>query len=154
MLCEMCRRQLAVQSRRVDRGYGEEKLAVCESCSKKVEEEQSMANFSDFFWGFERRITKCPECGLSLDEIKRTKYVGCRECYKVFEDSISGLTSSIHGRNEHVGRMPLSVSNNLDDVQSASTIMQKALEMGSYDLASIARSHFPTKGGPSGARGR
>lgn len=147
MLCEICRKQHALQARRVDRGYGEEKLAVCDECARRVDMEQANISFADVFWGAERRIVKCAVCGTTLDEIKRTKYVGCSECYKIFAETIEGLTSSIHGKSVHVGRMPLSVSNRIDKAPMASSLMKRALEVGSFDMASVARSHFPTRRG-------
>lgn len=147
MLCEICKRQMASKAMRLDRGYGEEKLAICYECAKKMDSEASAGSYSDFFWGKEEKITKCVVCGTLLSEIKRTRYVGCSECYKIFNREIEELVSLIHGRHEHVGRMPLSVSNSIDEIKSPASIMKGALELGDYEKAMIARNHFPTKGG-------
>ena len=154
MLCEICKRQMASMTRRLDRGYGEEKLAICYECANKMDNEPSSKGYADFFWGREEKITKCVVCGTSLSEIKRTRYVGCSECYKIFAKEIDELISLIHGRNEHVGRMPLSVSNRIDEAPTASSVMKSALEISDYDKAVIARNHFPSRGGGLDARHR
>ena len=147
MLCEICKKQMASVTRRVGGGFGEEKLAVCYDCANKMDNELPTRGFADFFWGREEKITKCVVCGTDLSEIKRTRYVGCGECYKVFNKEIEELINLVHGRHEHVGRMPLSVASRIDEVKSPSSIMQSALEFGDYDKAKIARNHFPSRRG-------
>ncbi|MBQ9790782.1 MAG: UvrB/UvrC motif-containing protein [Clostridia bacterium] len=53
---------------------------------------------------FEDRM--CPMCKTHESDIKETGVVGCVNCFKVFRDTISRAAYKIHGRLEHLGRVP------------------------------------------------
>ena len=65
---------------------------------------------SPFFTGYSpmpaptRRI--CPVCGASAEEITKTGYAGCSECYRTFADLFSVVVTRLHGRASHSGRVP------------------------------------------------
>lgn len=151
MLCEICRKQKASVARVVDRGYGEQKVAVCLTCAQNIDNQRAVNKYSEFFWGGgdksepEIKIERCPTCGYSLSDIKRTSYVGCKDCYKLFKKEIGVFVNSIHGKNVHVGKVPLSEAKKADNsvITSAQISMQRAIEYGDIDLAKIARKHFP-----------
>lgn len=151
MLCEICRKQLASVTRMVDRGFGDQKMAVCFECAKQIDDKTAVSKYSEFFWGaseskkVETKIERCPTCGYSIEDIKRTSYVGCRDCYNVFRREIALITTRIHGKNVHVGKVPLSEVGRQDNMAStsASLTMKRAIEYGDIDLAKIARKHFP-----------
>ena len=65
-----------------------------------------MSGFSGFGFDdqFEDRI--CPMCKTHESDIKETGIVGCANCFKVFRDTISREAYKIHGRLEHLGRVP------------------------------------------------
>ena len=144
MLCEICKRQYAMLTRNVDRGFGEVRVAVCRECANTIDQREQNTDFTNDFWGDSRKITQCT-CGATLDSILQTGYVGCANCYKIFNKEISELVNNIQGKNIHVGKVPLSVSNKIDAETDVSGLMDKALEFGDFGLAEIVRNHFPGK---------
>ncbi len=93
------------------------KLHLCEECArKKGAEMEEHFGLSDLLAGladFEGAVPikkekklKCPNCGLSYDDFRKTGRLGCSECYATFEDSLVPLIKRIHGSSEHVGKAP------------------------------------------------
>jgi len=48
----------------------------------------------------------CPDCGMTLEELRRRGRVGCAKDYDVFRDYLDELLSRMHGSGSHVGRLP------------------------------------------------
>jgi protein arginine kinase activator len=44
----------------------------------------------------------CPACGTSLSDFRRTGYVGCPECYGVFEKQMEPMLMAVHGATRHM----------------------------------------------------
>ena len=78
-------------------------------------------SFEDIFQGFlnfgtpkqdefanpyKRVAARCPSCGMTYDELRRTGKFGCSSCYDAFESYITGSLKSIHGDNVHKGKVP------------------------------------------------
>ena len=78
-------------------------------------------SFEDIFQGFlnfgtpkqdefanpyKRVAARCPSCGMTYDELRRTGKFGCSSCYDAFEPYITGSLKSIHGDNVHKGKVP------------------------------------------------
>ena len=61
--------------------------------------------WTDEFSGFGGEKT-CPVCSQMLSDLNETYFVGCSNCYKVFESEIEALARNYHGRCEHVGKTP------------------------------------------------
>ena len=116
MLCEICGRRSAVDSRSLNRGYGEERVAVCFECVKVMDSKESHIDFSMNFWGESNKITKCAVCGTTIDSILSSGYVGCATCYKIFSREIADLVNSIQGKNVHVGKVPLTLINKIREL--------------------------------------
>lgn len=143
MLCEICGRQRAMDCRMVDRGFGEEKIAVCFECARSLDSKGRQVDFSMNFWGETKRITKCPICGTLIDSILSSGYVGCSTCYKIFAKEIGELVASIQGRNIHVGKVPLTLINKSDEEADVASMMDKAINTGDFRIADKIRNHFP-----------
>ena len=50
--------------------------------------------------------TKCPQCGFSQADFKKTGRLGCPECYEHFEEGIEGLLKTMHKGTRHTGKAP------------------------------------------------
>ncbi len=55
--------------------------------------------------GPEERIA-CMICGTSLAEYKRSRLLGCPDCYRYLGDSLTGTLASHHPDMYHVGKIP------------------------------------------------
>jgi protein arginine kinase activator len=48
---------------------------------------------------------RCPSCGLTLADFRRTGRLGCASCYSHFEQHLRGLLRRLHGGSQHVGKV-------------------------------------------------
>lgn len=48
----------------------------------------------------------CDRCGTALSDIKRDGFVGCANCYKVFENEIKSMILNSQGTIKHIGQIP------------------------------------------------
>lgn len=82
-------------------------LQLCESCAKDQasETQGAQAGVAEAFSGFQSdqdATDTCPECGMTLSELRKVNRVGCEECYRVFRDQFESLVHRIHGADQHV----------------------------------------------------
>lgn len=105
----------------------------------------------------ERAATQptCPQCGVTLDEFKRTGRLGCPEDYQVFEKSLIPILERIHGSSEHVGRVP-STSDETASTEVQLRTLERELEQATvaeeYERAAELRDRIKEmRGGLHGA---
>ena len=92
-----------------------QKVNLCEACSKEkgVEDPKSFA-LADLLLGIGAAeeiekggsSQKCPLCGFSQADFKKTGRLGCSECYVTFAEGLSSLLKAMHKGTEHVGKLP------------------------------------------------
>ena len=145
MFCEICKKQYASLVKIVDRGCGEERLAVCNDCARKIDNKDNKTEYINNFWGAERKLTTCGVCGTSIESILKSAYVGCATCYKIFKNEISDVVLRIQGKSAHVGKVPLSETDRIDRESDVAQMMDKAISNDDFNLAEIVRNHFPGK---------
>ena len=120
MLCERCHKNnAAVHTVQVINGEKTEHY-YCEQCAREMGMEKPIS-FEDIFQGFlnfgtpkqdefanpyKRVAARCPSCGMTYDELRRTGKFGCSSCYDAFEPYITGSLKSILGDNVHKGKVP------------------------------------------------
>ena len=49
---------------------------------------------------------KCPVCGFTQADFKKTGRLGCSSCYQTFLEGLSALLKAMHKGTEHVGKLP------------------------------------------------
>ena len=49
---------------------------------------------------------KCPRCGFTQADFKKSGRLGCPECYKTFAEGLEGLLKTMHKGTRHVGKVP------------------------------------------------
>ena len=49
---------------------------------------------------------KCPVCGFTGADFKKTGKLGCGNCYAAFRKELGQVLKSIHGNNSHEGKFP------------------------------------------------
>ena len=47
----------------------------------------------------------CPKCGMSFVEINKFGYVGCANCYAIFENELKSIILRQQGTINHVGKI-------------------------------------------------
>lgn len=85
-------------------------LQLCEACAQNqtIQESKSAQSVGEFFSELQEQSSdessdRCPNCGLTLRELKKSNKVGCSECYSVFRDQFESIVHRIHGADQHLG---------------------------------------------------
>lgn len=81
-------------------------------------------------------VPSCPVCGFTMDDLERTKRLGCANCYEVFSRPIGRLVRAVQRGYKHLGKMsahsqnPESLEERLTDLQSRlnDAVAQEAFE--------------------------
>lgn len=120
MLCENCNiREATIHKTKIVNGVKEE-IHLCEECAKKselfsLENNFSIHNFlsSLLEGGLTPDITvtgdqdkKCPQCGSTYNDFKRSGRLGCNVCYSTFNNMLAPLIRRVQGNNTHTGKIP------------------------------------------------
>lgn len=115
MQCDVCQQKEAtVFLTQIVEGKMQ-KVNLCESCAK----EKDVNNPTGFALGdlvaglgiaqdVERNAgaAKCPVCGFTQADFKKTGRLGCSACYDVFLAGLEGMLKNMHKGAEHVGKAP------------------------------------------------
>ena len=98
MLCAMCGNdQARVYTRRTE--SGETKLYLCPDCYRRF-----MSGKASDTKNVRRT---CPSCGTTLDEFRKTGYLGCADCYSAFREELIPTIRVLQGRLYHTGKDPV-----------------------------------------------
>ena len=94
-----------------------QKLDLCEECAKAKGVNDPTALPLRGFAARPRRVAgdrairggveiKCPRCGFSQADFKKSGRLGCPECYKTFAEGLEGLLKTMHKGTRHAGKVP------------------------------------------------
>jgi len=153
MLCSICKEKEATVHYTQIIGDKMQKVDLCEACSKaKGGSDTSNFSLADLMLGLgaSQEIEeasggvelKCPRCGYSQDDFKKTGRLGCSDCYKVFADGLEGLLKTMHKGTRHVGKVPEALRQNRDLSDRLKTLQRrlaKAVEDEDFEQAAKLR---------------
>src|SRR5207247_8152333 len=115
MLCDVCKCNDATVFLTEMQDGNMQKVNLCDACSKEkgVEDPKSFA-LADLLLGIgaseeieKSTLTqKCPVCGFSQADFKKTGRLGCAACYTTFAEGLHTLFKAMHKGTEHVGKLP------------------------------------------------
>jgi protein arginine kinase activator len=102
--------------------------------------------FSDFFDGFDflmqpapvKEEKKCPVCGHTYSDFRRTGKIGCSECYKVFRAPITETLRQVQPSTVHTGKIPSKSGEQLKLKRKYETLRQElsaAVKNEDYETA-------------------
>lgn len=102
--------------------------------------------FSDFFDGFDmfmqpavyKEEKKCPVCGRTYSDFRRTGKLGCGECYNTFRGAVSETLRQVHSSNTHTGKIPSKSEGELKLKRKYEQLKQQlsnAVKSEDYELA-------------------
>ena len=143
MLCDICKKNVAtVHLTQMDHGKTK-KVDLCEACSKtKGLDDPTAFSLADLLLGLgaaqemEQATAgsdlKCPHCGFTQADFKKTGRLGCPECYTTFAEGLEGLLRTMHKGTKHVGKVPQSLKHNHDLSEKLKTL-QKRLDKAITD---------------------
>ena len=127
------------------------KVNLCEACSKEkgVQDPTSFA-LADLLLGIGAAeeiekggpAKKCPVCGFTQADFKKTGRLGCSECYVTFAEGLGSLLKAMHKGTEHVGKLPERAQRAMalsQQMRALAENLQKAVEAENYETAASLR---------------
>ena len=153
MVCCICKDKPATVHLTHIEGDKMQKVDLCEECAKK----KGVSSTPDFSLadlllglGASQEIEqasggvdlKCPRCGFTQADFKKSGRLGCPECYQTFADGLEGLLKSMHKGTRHVGKVPESLreSRDLSDrLKNLQKKLAKAIEEENFEQAATLR---------------
>lgn len=153
MLCCVCKEKPASVHLTQITGDKMQKVDLCEECAKqKGVNDQTGFSLADLLLGLgasqelEQSAggveVKCPQCGFTHADFKKTGRLGCPECYHTFSEGLSVLLKSMHKGTRHVGKVPeqLRSRRDLSDRMNAlQKKLTKAIETEDFEAAAQLR---------------
>ncbi len=160
MLCQKCfKNEATVKIVQIVNGQKQE-LSLCQSCAvelgfeKAAKELQLPQLIGSLVLDILKKETnslpsvserqpnspKCPYCGTTWEDFKRTGLLGCDKCYDAFHDEIKKVLKQIHGNTQHIGSRPSTVKTPV--VQNLAKLRQelkKAVENEEFEKAARLR---------------
>jgi len=85
---------------------------------------------------------KCPRCGFTQADFKKSGRLGCPECYKTFADGLAGLLKTMHKGTRHTGKAPEALRatrENADKLKTLQTKLARAIKDENYEQAALLR---------------
>ncbi len=130
MLCDECKKNPAtvrlvaiIDGTKTERNL----CAQCMAKQKLQMRAEGVQSMLSAIWSGVHKSTakhpglRCPRCGLEYDEFIKTSRFGCAECYQAFRIQIRPMLLRLHGRMQHVGRLP----EHVEDTAKARTRMEQ-----------------------------
>ena len=161
MQCCVCKEKPATVHLTQIVGDKMQKLDLCEECAKAkgVNDPTSFA-MADLMLGLgasqelgataEGLEMKCPRCGFSQADFKKSGRLGCPSCYGTFFEGLAGLLKTMHKGTRHVGKAPEALRqtrDNVDRLKALQKKLAKAVEDENYESAAALRDEIKLLGG-------
>ncbi|MGV3532614.1 MAG: UvrB/UvrC motif-containing protein [Chthoniobacteraceae bacterium] len=151
MTCDVCKQNPAtVFLTQIVEGKMQ-KVNLCESCSKEkgVTDPTGFA-LADLLLGLgaaqemERGggVQKCPVCGFSQADFKKTGRLGCASCYETFAEGLQALLKGMHKGTSHQGKVPSRLLQTIEREQQIKDLhrdLRKAVAEENYESAAQIR---------------
>jgi protein arginine kinase activator len=153
MLCDICKQNVAtVHLTQMVEGKTK-KVDLCEACSKdKGVDDPTGFSLADLLLGLgaaqemaqasSGTELKCPNCGFTQADFKKTGRLGCAGCYLTFAEGLEGLLKSMHKGTKHVGKIPPSLQQGKDYTEKLDALqqrLQKAIQDEDFEQAAVLR---------------
>ena len=128
-----------------------QKVNLCDACSKEkgVQDPTGFA-LADLLLGIGAAeeiekgapSQKCPVCGFTQADFKKTGRLGCSVCYVTFSEGLGSLLKAMHKGTEHVGKLPQRASREIelgDRMKALTSDLEKAVKEENYETAASLR---------------
>jgi protein arginine kinase activator len=155
MQCSICKEKPATVHLTQIVGDKMQKLDLCEDCAKaKGINDPTSFSLADadvlFGLGASQEIEqsggglerKCPRCGFSQADFKKSGRLGCPECYQTFAEGLEGLLKTMHKGTRHAGKVPEALRasrEQSDHLKLLQKKLAKAIEEENFEQAAQLR---------------
>ena len=155
MLCQNCNKNEATTHlKRIINGETAE-THLCSHCAAAMGYGSMFSgmglSLGDLFSGFfgdvpvsklSNRVVRCEKCGCSFDDIAKNGKAGCADCYRTFFDKLRPSIQRIHGKTEHLGKIPMGVGEDVRNAHRLSGLkaeLNKAIDEQNFEKAARIR---------------
>ena len=152
MQCSICKEKPATVHLGQIVGDKMQKLDLCDDCAKAKGVNDPFFTPADLILGLgaAQEIEqaaggvelKCPRCGFTQADFKKSGRLGCPECYKTFSEGLNGLLKTMHKGTRHVGKSPEALRASLENAVRLMTLqkkLNKAVESENFEEAARLR---------------
>jgi protein arginine kinase activator len=159
MQCCICKEKPATVHLTQIVGDKMQKLDLCEECAKAKGVNETPFAMADIMLGLgaSQQLEeaspgvdlKCPRCGFSQADFKKSGRLGCPECYRTFAEGLSGLLKTMHKGTRHAGKAPEALRQtreNVDRLKALQKKLSKAIEEENYETAAALRDEIRVLG--------
>jgi protein arginine kinase activator len=158
MLCCVCKEKEATVHLTQIAGDKMQKVDLCEDCAKhKGVNDPTGFSLADLLLGLGagQEIAqsaggaeiKCPHCGFTQADFKKSGRLGCAECYVTFSEGLEGLLKTMHKGTRHVGKVPQALQESRDlneKLKSLQKKLDKAVAEEDFEQAVAVRDEIKT----------
>jgi protein arginine kinase activator len=151
MLCDVCKcNDATVFLTQILQGKMQ-KVNLCDACSKEkgVQDPTGFA-LADLLLGIGAAeeiekgapTQKCPVCGFTQADFKKTGRLGCSVCYATFAEGLGSLLKAMHKGIEHIGKVPERAQRAVelgDRMRNLNESLKKAVAEENYETAASLR---------------
>jgi protein arginine kinase activator len=119
MVCQFCKQKEATVHLTQIVEDKVKKVDLCETCAKqKGANDPTAFALADLLLGLgasqemeqaseaKGGSLKCPHCGYTQADFKKSGRLGCAECYAVFADGLEAMLKGMHKGTRHRGKVP------------------------------------------------
>ena len=137
MLCCICKAKDAKVHLTQIMGDKMQKVDLCEECAKeKGVNDPAGFSLADLLLGLGAsqemeqaaggtQQLKCPHCGFTQSDFKKSGRLGCAECYTTFAEGLEGLLKTMHTGTKHIGKAPAGMQQTRDLTDRIKQIQKK-----------------------------
>ena len=162
MMCSLCKTNDATVHLTQVVGDKLEKIDLCETCAQeKGVSDTTGFHLAELLLGMSgtkggeagtasspsKSQLKCPQCGYTQADLKKTARLGCPECYVTFADSLKPMLKSMHRGTKHIGKVPGGIAPAVDpgaQIKSVQRELEKAVAAEDYERAAELRDQLKT----------
>jgi protein arginine kinase activator len=167
MLCSICKQKPATVHLTQIAGDKMQKVDLCEECAKTKGTSDPTFSLADLLCGLgasqqmEQTVggadVKCPRCGFTQADFKKSGRLGCPECYRTFAEGLQGLLKTMHKGTRHVGKVPEALRRTHDAYDRLGTLQKKlakAVVDEDFEQAALLRDEIKQTTAPEAGSAR
>jgi protein arginine kinase activator len=153
MVCCICKEKEAKVHLTQIVGDKVQKVDLCEDCAKqKGVNDPTGFSLADLLLGLGAAQEmeqasggpeiKCPNCGFTQADFKKSGRLGCSQCYVTFADGMENLLKSMHKGTRHLGKVPAAYQQTRDlseKLRGLQKRLEKAIADEDYEQAASVR---------------
>jgi protein arginine kinase activator len=163
MLCCVCNEKPATVHLTEIKGDKVQKVDLCEACAKSKGVNDSSFALADLLMGLgaSQEIEqsaggaelRCPTCGFTQADFKKSGRLGCAECYRTFVEGLEGLLKTMHKGTRHTGKVPEALRRTRETADRLKVLQKKlakAIEAEDFEQAAVLRDEIKKFSAPTG----